>query len=673
MAVTTEVTALEKFDVATGVDIAVAIPIFLVSEVVVTYGRNALPTVINVDFTVVKLDVSAFSTFVLTPTAALLTKINALIASDDTEINSIVVRRVLPLTSPATPANASYTAFISQELDRAAARDQQQQDRIEHSLQTPLSYVGATPLLLPPFTANTSLVISEDGSVVKSGPTVDEIAGAQEAGEIAAAAAETAVEAASMLEGTAAILVPTNGPMGTWMAIQQGRSLYLGNDARGSFGGALMGGWFRGHWDLSRGQSDSTLGNLSIFGQYNLLDMIVTGDSRVNYGFLCPAIQDICHARGLPWVRVNQLGYSSKNSSYILSTGLPAILAHANFATTRLVVYVGSINELFADTGSPVQTRAQTKQNIIDFIDGIRAVKDETACSILLTSPVPAAHATNPQTMALARALARVYQEVSELKGVAFWNPLSRMSDAKMAGGYYNVDLVHPTSLGDADIAGWMCDDVIAPPGLSARWSVGCRNYALNSLSPQIKVQTDLPNTYPFGEHVQRAITTGSAWPLDGIVETYRSTSRITRQILTDRTTGVIQTRVSPGGTNTWGAWAPVDVSTEDVIAPATGYTTPAVEIAKVVKSGKSVQVCGHWNITTPAASIATGTTVGTVPVGFRPRDTNLDLTVCASVSGITFDHTKARVSTAGVITLMEDVVLASADRLYLFGSWATV
>lgn len=195
MAVASETVALEKLNIATGVEIAVAIPVFAASEIAVTYGRAALEAVQVTDYTVTLLDESAFNTFSITPTSSLLTKINNLISADDTEVNRIVVRRKMDLISQATAANAQYTSFLATQLDRAVARIQQLQEQVNRSLMLPDSYVGATKLLtLNNFTVSGSLYIDSDGNVQGDGPDITTLATSLTAAVASASGYATAAE-----------------------------------------------------------------------------------------------------------------------------------------------------------------------------------------------------------------------------------------------------------------------------------------------------------------------------------------------------------------------------------------------------------------------------------------------------------------------------------------------
>lgn len=144
MVVSTSVVARRYEDVSAGVPISVDIPVYETSDVRVYYGNASLLALQQTDYTVALA--GDFETFTLTPTAALLTKINALIAADATEENFITVRRELDYLTDATPDGVRYTPFTSREFDRNAMRDMQLAEGQARSLR-----VGEASSPLDPF------------------------------------------------------------------------------------------------------------------------------------------------------------------------------------------------------------------------------------------------------------------------------------------------------------------------------------------------------------------------------------------------------------------------------------------------------------------------------------------------------------------------------------------
>lgn len=127
MVVATEIVARRYEDVSADTPISVDIPAYLASDIYVYYGKASLHATPAVDFTVSLAD--DFDTFTITPTASLIAKMQALMAGDPSETNSITVRRRLPYTTEATPAGVRYTPFTSREFDRNSMRDMQLRDQ----------------------------------------------------------------------------------------------------------------------------------------------------------------------------------------------------------------------------------------------------------------------------------------------------------------------------------------------------------------------------------------------------------------------------------------------------------------------------------------------------------------------------------------------------------------
>jgi hypothetical protein len=193
MAVGTEAVAVRYEDVTAGVPISVPYPLYQISEVRVYYGRASLLATYNTDYTITLGE--DFDTFNLTPTTALIDKINALIAVDSTEVNYITVRRRLDYLTEATPAAVRYTPFTSREFDRTILRFQQIQEQLNRSLTLEPGFVGNVALTLPPPIAGRALMWNTTENGLENGPTADEIIAAQAHAQ-AAAAAQTAAEEA---------------------------------------------------------------------------------------------------------------------------------------------------------------------------------------------------------------------------------------------------------------------------------------------------------------------------------------------------------------------------------------------------------------------------------------------------------------------------------------------
>lgn len=189
MVVSTSEVARRYEDVSAGTPISVDIPAYEASDVYVYYGNASLLAERGTDYTVALA--GDFETFTVTPTAALIAKMQTLAAADVTEENYITVRRRLDYLTDATPDGVRYTPFTSRELDRNAMRDQQLAEDTNRSVKLPENRTGAAPY----FNASTPdavLKLSADGSEVVDGPTTTAIADAEDNAAIASAAAAAA-------------------------------------------------------------------------------------------------------------------------------------------------------------------------------------------------------------------------------------------------------------------------------------------------------------------------------------------------------------------------------------------------------------------------------------------------------------------------------------------------
>lgn len=197
MAISVETVAVRVLDIEAGVEIPVNYPLFAVDEVFVYYGKDALLAQYNVDYTV-ELDDENFDTFSITPTSALLDKIDALIVADpEHEINYVTIRRSLDNKTDATPAGVRYTPFTSREFERTIMRFQQTTERLSRAIVLAPSFVGGNEglLQLTEVAPNRSLAFDETGTRIVPGPTMDEVENAQENAEAAIAAKNEALAA----------------------------------------------------------------------------------------------------------------------------------------------------------------------------------------------------------------------------------------------------------------------------------------------------------------------------------------------------------------------------------------------------------------------------------------------------------------------------------------------
>src|SRR4051812_44572888 len=96
MSISTDKTAETFYDVVEAIPLNCDFPLYAAGEVQVVYGYDSLVATLNTDY-LVELDVINYDTFTVTPKAALIAKIDALIAADllSVEVNYVTVRRSL--------------------------------------------------------------------------------------------------------------------------------------------------------------------------------------------------------------------------------------------------------------------------------------------------------------------------------------------------------------------------------------------------------------------------------------------------------------------------------------------------------------------------------------------------------------------------------------------------
>lgn len=232
MVVATNTVAQRFEDVQAGVPINATIPLYDESEAFVYYGKASLVAVQNVDYTVTLGE--DFNTFEVTPTAALIEKIDALISADPTETNYITVRRTLGYTTEATPAGVRNTQFTSDEFDRLAMKLMQLSEAVERTFSLPPSAVGgAVNLQLAGLEPGHVLMANEDGTAFVPGPDASAVA---DANANAVAAEQSAIEAAA----SAAAALAKENSMLRWRGAWQAGVAYAPSDIVHAAGSAFV-------------------------------------------------------------------------------------------------------------------------------------------------------------------------------------------------------------------------------------------------------------------------------------------------------------------------------------------------------------------------------------------------------------------------------------------------
>lgn len=203
MAVAVDKTAQRFLNIATGVDLNCAFSCFAATDVEVFYGI-VVPTlaVLNTDYTVTLNEIDGYENFIVTPLAALLTKINAVIAADlsGTEINYATVRREMDFLTSTTPETVRYTSFLSLEFDRMVLRMQQLEEAVSRSVTLAPNNVGdiVNPITVPVAVPGAALIWSADGTSIVNGPDAADLAEVEIVAAAAAASAATATTQAGI-------------------------------------------------------------------------------------------------------------------------------------------------------------------------------------------------------------------------------------------------------------------------------------------------------------------------------------------------------------------------------------------------------------------------------------------------------------------------------------------
>lgn len=202
MAIASELTVQRFLNVQAATPVVCNWSLFVKAEVHVYYGKARLEAVQNVDYTVT-LNAPTYSSFTITPLTSLLTKINALIALDATEINYIEVRRELDMLTAITSAIARSSESVAREFDRVAQRFSQVKEQLGRVFKLPITALNYD-LTLPEWEANKALTwdpvlkkLINSTQNVNASPTAEAVAAAAAAAVSAADAAADAASAAA--------------------------------------------------------------------------------------------------------------------------------------------------------------------------------------------------------------------------------------------------------------------------------------------------------------------------------------------------------------------------------------------------------------------------------------------------------------------------------------------
>jgi len=140
-------------DVEEAIPVDVSMPLHNAMELYVIYGEAGLEALLNVDYTIT-LNEADWSNFVFTPLESLIDKINAQIAAEPTDRNTVLMVRELPLTTPSTPQASRDTTFVSREHDRTIMRFQQIEEQLARAIKGDINDEDFVPITFPSWSAS---------------------------------------------------------------------------------------------------------------------------------------------------------------------------------------------------------------------------------------------------------------------------------------------------------------------------------------------------------------------------------------------------------------------------------------------------------------------------------------------------------------------------------------
>jgi len=194
---------------------------------------------------------------------------------------------------------------------------------------------------------------------------------------------------------------------------------------------------------------------------------------------------------------------------------------------------------------------------------------------------------------------------------------------------------IHPLETANAWIVSLMGEALI-PTDL--------RKYGVTNLvtADDVRYGTDLPSTYEFGVSMARASGSGFGWPLDGMVQTIKGGDGVATQICSSlyaqvvesiairrgNTTGGISGSI---GDNAWAPWFTVGAS----------ESTRALSLLNSwVNYGEPYDTAGYYRDSSglvhftgliKSGLLPTFTSIGLLPVGYRPLKNKFLATTCDS------------------------------------------
>jgi len=346
MSLATEKTADTFLGVVAGTPLNCDWPLYSEEDVEVIYGNESLKAVYPADFTVA-ISPPDFNTFTVTPTAALLTKINDLIAADTegVEVNYVTVRRIVNYLTSVTEESVRRVSFLSREIERIWMALQQGKERADRVLSLADKNIGgAGGITLTEPQADKCLAWDGTATKLVNGPSIDQVATAQLNAAAAAASAAAAAAARDTILGLN--LAPINNPNFTGRVI-----INAGVEGQSAFQALTLG--VAGGNPVTTGNTDanqigcfSASGGAQIrFVAYNSGAIGILATNITDYSFNYPLILN--PNGGKVWC--------------------PSV--YGNTTATASNVTIGATGELFRSTSS-----RKYKHDITDYTRGLADV-----------------------------------------------------------------------------------------------------------------------------------------------------------------------------------------------------------------------------------------------------------------------------------------------------------
>lgn len=258
----------------------------------------------------------------------------------------------------------------------------------------------------------------------------------------------------------------------------------------------------------------------------------------------------------------------------------------------------------------------------------IRASRSVSSLSIVLMTPNSTCDTPNGRDELWYETIVPIIKQAARDYQCVFIDTYAFLKDSRPAAGVWMDNpfadgrAIHPANVMNLWIVG-LIGNVVFPAGLQAKLST--TNFVSTGGAESTGDPAALPATYPKGMTISRALGS-NGFPVDGTLITFRSVDETVFQILypvRDAARSNFQYRfgrsaVLYGEAATWSGWFGGSGETSANVTPASGFSIPSSGQARAVKIGNQIVCEGYITKTTPS-SVAAGTTIATLPAGYRP------------------------------------------------------